>query len=59
MVSWNLVLSKDIEWNIKETDHLFCKNTWVFTAETNKEKLSHIYEVWYKDGMKYFKKLKK
>ena len=59
MVSWNLVLSKDIEWNIIATDHLFCKNTWVSTTETDKEKLAHIYEVWYKDGMKYFKKLKK
>ncbi len=59
MISWNLVLSKDVEWNIIATDHLFCKNTWVSTAETNKEKLSHIYEVWYKDWMKYFKKLKK
>lgn len=58
MVSRNLILSKDVEWNIKATDHLFCKNTWVSTAETNKEKLAHIYEVWYKDGMKYFKKLK-
>ena len=57
MVSWNLVLSKDVEWNIKATDHLFCKNTWVSTAETDKEKLSHLYETWYKDGMKYFKKL--
>ncbi len=59
MVSWNLILSKDIEWNIKATDHLFCKNTWVSTAETDKEKLIHIYEVWYKDWMKYFKKLGK
>lgn len=59
MASWNLVLSKDIEWNIKATDHLFCKNTWVSTTETDKEKLAHIYEVWYKDWMKYFKKLKK
>ena len=56
MVSWNLVLSKDIEWNIKATDHLFCKNTWVSTAETNKEKLKNIYEVGYKDWMRYFKK---
>lgn len=59
MVSWNLVLSKDVEWNIKATDHLFCKNTWVFTAETNRDKLKNIYEVWYRDGMKYFKKMKK
>ena len=59
MVSWNLVLSKDVEWNIIATDHLFCKNTWVSTAETNKEKLKNIYEVGYKDWMKYFKKLKK
>ena len=59
MISWNLVLSKDVEWNIIATDHLFCKNTWVSTAETNKEKLGHIYEVWYKDWMKYFKKMKK
>ena len=58
MVSWNLVLSKDIEWNIIATDHLFCKNTWVSTTETDKEKLAHIYETWYKDWMKYFKKLK-
>lgn len=59
MVSWNLILSKDIEWNIKSTDHLFCKNTWISTTETNIEKISHIYEVWYKDGMKYFKKMRK
>lgn len=59
MVSWNLILSKDVEWNIKATDHLFCKNTWISTTETNKEKLWHIYEVGYKDWMKYFKKLKK
>jgi hypothetical protein len=59
MVSWNLVLSKDIEWNIIATDHLFCKNTWVSTTETDKEKLAHIYEAGYKDGMRYFKKLKK
>jgi len=59
MISWNLVLSKDVEWNIIATDHLFCKNTGVSTAETNKEKLGHIYEVWYKDWMKYFKKLRK
>jgi len=59
MVSWNLVLSKDVEWNIKATDHLFCKNTWVSTAETNKEKLAHIYETGYKDWIKYFKKLRK
>ncbi len=59
MISWNLVLSKDVEWNIIATDHLFCKNTWVSTAETNKEKLGHIYEIWYKDWMKYFKKMKK
>jgi NTE family protein len=59
MVSWNLVLSKDVEWNIIATDHLFCKNTWVSTTETNKEKLKNIYEVGYKDWMKYFKKLKK
>lgn len=59
MISRNLVLSKDVEWNIIATDHLFCKNTWVSTAETNKEKIGHIYETWYKDGMKYFKKLKK
>ncbi len=59
MVSWNLVLSKDIEWNIIATDHLFCKNTWVSTTETDKEKLAHIYEVGYKDGMRYFKKLRK
>jgi hypothetical protein len=59
MVSWNLILSKDIEWNIKATDHLFCKNTWISTTETNKEKLIHIYGVWYKDGIKYFKKLGK
>ena len=58
MVSWNLMLSKDIEWNIIATDHLFCKNTWIATTETNKEKISHIYEVWYKDWMKYFKKMK-
>jgi len=57
-VSRNLILSKDIEWNIIATDHLFCKNTWISTTETNKEKISHIYEVWYKDGMKYFKRLK-
>lgn len=55
-VSRNLILSKDIEWNIIATDHLFCKNTWISTTETNKEKISHIYEVWYKDWMKYFKK---
>lgn len=59
MISRNLVLSKDVEWNIIATDHLFCKNTGVSTAETNKEKLSNIYETWYKDWMKYFKKLKK
>ena len=59
MISWNLVLSKDVEWNIKATDHLFCKNTWVSTAETNKEKLAHIYETGYKDWIKYFKKLRK
>jgi hypothetical protein len=59
MVSWNLVLSKDIEWNIIATDHLFCKNTWISTTETNREKLVNIYETWYKDGMKYFKNLKK
>lgn len=59
MVSWNLVLSKDVEWNIKATDHLFCKNTWVSTAETNKEKLKNIYEGGYKDGMRYFKKMMK
>ena len=59
MVSWNLVLSKDVEWNIIATDHLFCKNTWVSTTETNKEKLKNIYEIGYKDWMKYFKKLKK
>ena len=59
MVSWNLVLSKDVEWNIIATNHLFCKNTGVSTAETNKEKLAHIYETWYKDWMKYFKKMKK
>jgi len=59
MVSWNLILSKDVEWNIKATDHLFCKNTWISTTETNKEKIGHIYEVGYKDWMKYFKKLKK
>jgi len=59
MISRNLVLSKDVEWNIIATDHLFCKNTGVSTAETNKEKLAHIYETWYKDWMKYFKKLKK
>lgn len=58
MVSWNLVLSKDVEWNIIATDHLFCKNTWVSTVEINKEKLKNIYEVGYKDWMKYFKKLK-
>ena len=58
MVSWNLVLSKDVEWNIKATDHLFCKNTWVSTTETNKEKIGHIYEVGYKDWMRYFKKMK-
>lgn len=59
MVSWNLILSKDVEWNIIATDHLFCKNTGVSTAETNKEKLTHIYEEGYKDWMKYFKKLRK
>lgn len=59
MVSRNLVLSKDVEWNIIATDHLFCKNTWVSTTETNKEKLKNIYEIGYKDWMKYFKKLKK
>ena len=58
MVSRNLILSKDVEWNIKATDHLFCKNTWISTTETNKEKLKHIYEEWYKDWIKYFKKLK-
>lgn len=59
MVSWNLVLSKDVEGNIIATDHLFCKNTWVSTTETNKEKIGHIYEIWYKEWMKYFKKMKK
>ena len=59
IVSWNLVLSKDVEWNIIATDHLFCKNTWVSTAETNKEKLKNIYDIGYKDWMKYFKKMKK
>ena len=58
MVSRNLMLSKDIEWNIIATDHLFCKNTWISTTETNKEKIFHLYETWYKDGMKYFKKLR-
>lgn len=57
MVSWNLMLSKDIEWNIVATDHLFCKNIKISTTETDKEKISHIYEVWYRDGIKYFKKL--
>ncbi len=57
MVSWNLILSKDVEWNIIATDHLFCKNTRVSTAETNREKLAHLYDAWYKDWMKYFKKL--
>lgn len=55
-VSWNLILSKDVEWNIIATDHLFCKNTWISTTETNKEKIAHIFEVGYKDWMKYFKK---
>ena len=59
MVSRNLILSKDIEWNIKATNHLFCKNTWISTTETNKEKLVHIYETWYRDWLKYFKKLRK
>lgn len=59
MVSWNLILSKDIEWNIIATDHLFCKNTRTSTTETNKEKIHQLYENWYKDGMKYFKKMKK
>ena len=58
-VSWNLMLSNGIEWNIIATDHLFCKNTGLSTTETNREKISHIYEVWYNDWMKYFKKLKK
>ena len=57
MVSWNLMVSKDIEWNIIATDHLFCKNTWISTAETNKEKLSQIYKIWYRDWIKYFKHL--
>ena len=56
MVSWNLILSKDVEWNIIATDHLFCKNTKTSTTETNKQKISQLYETWYKDGMKYFKK---
>ena len=58
IVSWNLMLSKDIEWNIIATDHLFCKNTNISITETNKEKISHLYDVWYKDWMKYFKKLR-
>ena len=57
IVSRNLILSKDIEWNIIATDHLFCKNTKISTTETNKEKISHAYEMWYKDWMKYFKKI--
>jgi len=59
MVSWNLMVSKDVEGNIIATDHLFCKNTRVSTVETNKEKIAHIYEIWYKDWMKYFRKLRK
>jgi len=59
MISRNLVLSKDIEWNIVATDHLFCKNTWINATDTNKEKIKQLYEVWYKDWMKYFKKLRK
>ena len=59
MVSWNLILSKDIEWNIIATDHLFCKNTKTSTTETNKQKISQLYETWYKDWIKYFKKLLK
>ena len=59
MVSWNLILSKDVEWNIIATDHLFCKNTKTSTTETNKEKIHQLYENWYKDGMKYFKKMKR
>ena len=58
MVSWNLMLSKDIEWNIVATDHLFCKNTWINATETNKEKIKQLYEVGYKDWMRYFKKLR-
>ena len=57
IVSRNLILSKDIEWNIIATDHLFCKNTKISTTETNKEKISNVYEMWYKDWMKYFKKI--
>ena len=56
IVSWNLMLSKDIEGNIIATDHLFCKNTWISTTETDIKKISHLYEVWYKDWMRYFKK---
>lgn len=58
-VSWNLILSNGVEWNIIATDHLFCKNTKISTTETNKEKIGHIYEVGYRDWMRYFKKLKK
>ena len=57
-VSWNLILSNGVEWNIIATDHLFCKNTWISTTETNKEKIGHIYEVGYRDWMRYFKKMK-
>lgn len=59
MVSRNLMLSKDVEWNIIATDHLFCKNTKLSTTETDKDKIARICEIWYKDWMKYFKKLKR
>ena len=50
------MLSKDIEGYMIATDHLFCKNTWISTTETDIKKISHLYEVWYKDWMRYFKK---
>lgn len=54
ITAFNLALSKDIEWNVAATDHLFLKNTWISTTETNKKKILEIYQIWYKDWYNYF-----
>jgi NTE family protein len=54
LVSFDLVLSKNLEKNIALVDHLFYKETGLTTTDKDEEKIREVFNTGYEDALAYF-----
>lgn len=54
LVSFNLILSRDLEKNKSLVDHLFYKDTGLSTTDNDENKIKQAFCSWYEDALAYF-----